>query len=128
MSQPTHGTLSGSAPALTYTPDPDYAGPDSFTFSANDGTVDSDTATVSITVSPVNDGPVLAPIGDRTVAEGATLSVALSGSDIEGDELTFAMGPGAPAWATLTDNGDGTASLELSPGFADGGTMPSPSP
>jgi hypothetical protein len=47
---PAHGTLSGTAPDLVYTPTPHYAGPDSFTFSANDGTVDSAAATVALTV------------------------------------------------------------------------------
>ena len=50
---PTHGTLSGFNPAtgeVTYTPATDYAGPDSFTFTVNDGTTESAPATVSITV------------------------------------------------------------------------------
>ena len=47
--------MSGTAPNLTYTPDANYNGPDSFTFKANDGTEDSNTATVSITVTAVND-------------------------------------------------------------------------
>ena len=55
---PAHGTLSGTAPALTYTPAANYNGPDSFTFKANDGTADSNVATVSITVTAVNDAPV----------------------------------------------------------------------
>ena len=55
VSGPTHGALSGTAPNLTYTPASDYHGPDSFTFKANDGTADSNIATVSITVTPVND-------------------------------------------------------------------------
>ena len=46
---PAHGTLSGTAPNLTYTPVADYSGSDSFTFKANDGQLDSNTATVSIT-------------------------------------------------------------------------------
>ena len=50
---PAHGTLSGTAPALTYTPDAGYNGSDSFTFKANDGTADSNIATVTITVTPV---------------------------------------------------------------------------
>jgi hypothetical protein len=54
VGSPTHGTLSGSAPTLTYTPDTDYNGPDSFTFKANDGILDSNTATVTIIVEPVN--------------------------------------------------------------------------
>jgi Big-like domain-containing protein len=50
---PAHGTLSGSGASRTYTPAAGYSGPDSFTFKANDGQVDSNTATVSITVKPV---------------------------------------------------------------------------
>src|SRR5204862_7954717 len=51
---PAHGTLSGSGANLTYTPSSLYYGPDSFTFKANDGTADSNTATVSITVNHAN--------------------------------------------------------------------------
>ena len=53
VTQPSHGTLSPSTPggaARTYTPTTGYVGPDSFTFKANDGTADSNIATVSITV------------------------------------------------------------------------------
>ena len=50
--QPAHGTLSGTAPNLTYTPAAGYSGADSFTFVANDGTVNSAPATVNITVNP----------------------------------------------------------------------------
>ena len=50
LSVPTQGTLSGSAPNLTYTPNAGYIGSHSFTFRANDGTTNSNTATVSITV------------------------------------------------------------------------------
>ena len=47
---PMHGSLSGSCPNLSYTPDSDYAGTDRFTFKANDGAVDSNIASVGITV------------------------------------------------------------------------------
>ena len=57
---PDHGTLTGTIPYLTYTPDPDYNGPDSFAFTVSDGTVNSDPATVSINVTSVNDLPVAA--------------------------------------------------------------------
>jgi len=57
-SLPGHGTLSGTAPSLTYTPEVDYNGDDSFTFRASDGKVDSNTATVMITVTLLNDAPV----------------------------------------------------------------------
>ena len=55
--------LSGTAPNLTYTPNANATGSDSFTFKVNDGTVDSVVATVSITISAVNDAPVLAAVG-----------------------------------------------------------------
>ena len=51
VSSPTHGSLSGTAPQLTYTPNQDYAGSDSFTFNANDGLADSNIATVTVTVT-----------------------------------------------------------------------------
>ena len=54
---PAHGTLTGTPPDLTYLPVTDYYGPDSFTFIANDGSVDSNTATISISVAAVNDAP-----------------------------------------------------------------------
>ena len=56
---PTHGSLSGTAPNLTYTPVGNYNGPDSFTFYVTEGTsLESVNATVAIDVIPVNDAPV----------------------------------------------------------------------
>jgi hypothetical protein len=66
---PTNGTLSGAPPDLIYTPDADYYGPDSFRFIANDGQVDSNEATVTITVIPVNDPPSFSPGSNVTVNE-----------------------------------------------------------
>ena len=92
VTQPTHGALSGTAPNLTYTPAADYNGADSFTFKANDGMVDSNIATVSITVTPVNDPPVADPQTVMTDQDNQ-LSITLMGSDIETPpaSLTFAV-------------------------------------
>jgi hypothetical protein len=77
LAQPNHGTLTGTAPALTYVPAPSFNGLDSFTFAANDGQNQSATATVNITVTEVNDPPVPQP--DRmTVAAGQPVTVATS--------------------------------------------------
>ena len=58
MSHPAHGTVAVNADgSFTYIPEPDYSGEDSFTYKANDGTADSHTATVSITVNDVPDVP-----------------------------------------------------------------------
>ncbi|GEM_PF-1676346 len=87
---PAHGTLSGSAPNLTYTPDANYNGPDSFTFTVNDGDLDSAPATVSITVNPVNDAPV-ANAQIVSTPQDTPLPITLTGSDVENDPLTFTI-------------------------------------
>lgn len=56
---PAHGTVVLDSGSFRYTPAADYDGPDSFTYRANDGAADSNVATVSLTVTPVNDAPVL---------------------------------------------------------------------
>ncbi|HEX9996040.1 MAG TPA: Ig-like domain-containing protein, partial [Abditibacterium sp.] len=84
VNAPTNGTLSGTAPNLTYTPNTDFSGSDSFTFVANDGLIDSNPATVSITVRAVETAPVATPqnlTGDEDVA----LDIVLSGTDADGD-------------------------------------------
>ena len=53
VTPPAHGALSGSGADRTYTPAANYNGPDSFTFRATDGVNESNVATVSITVNPV---------------------------------------------------------------------------
>ncbi len=123
VTEPAYGTLSGTIPNLTYTPDTDYFGSDSFTFAANDGMFDSNTATISITVNPVNDPPVLASINDQVLDEGTTLNVVISATDPDGDVISLSAS-GLPAFATLTDNGDGTGILALAPGFDDAGVYP----
>ena len=77
MTQPAHGTLSGTAPNVTYTPTANYNGADSFTFKANDGLLDSAPATVTITVTAVNDAPV-ATAQSVTTAEDTAKAITLA--------------------------------------------------
>jgi plastocyanin len=51
VTAPSHGTLTGTGSARTYTPVPSYEGKDQFTYKVNDGSSDSNVATVSIVVS-----------------------------------------------------------------------------
>ena len=97
---PAHGALSGVAPNLTYTPAANYNGADSFTFKANDGTVDSSAATVSLTITAVNDAPVAADQA-VTTAEDTAKAIVLTASDVDGDALTYAIVVG-PAHGALS--------------------------
>ena len=93
VANPANGTLIGTPPNLTYRPTPNYFGSDSFTFRVRDGFADSAPATVSITVTPVNDPPTLNALAARSVNENAaaqnvTLSGIGAGATNEADVLT----------------------------------------
>jgi hypothetical protein len=71
----------------------------------------------------VNQAPVLAAIGNQTVDENASLAVGISAGDADGDGLSFSAS-GLPAFAQLTDHGNGTATLDINPGSGTAGTYP----
>src|SRR5205085_319178 len=109
VSGPAHGTLSAfnaSTGAYTYTPGANYNGADSFTFKANDGSLDSNVATVGITVSAVNDAPV-ATGGSGTTAEDTALTGSVSATDVEGSALTYSVVT-APTHGALVLNAGGS--------------------
>ncbi len=99
-SGPAHGTVSvdPSTGRITYTPDPDYAGPDSFTYEVCDATGLCATATVDVTVTPVADPPV-ATDDSASVSENgsAVVDVLANDTDPDGDldptTVTIVAGP-----------------------------------
>jgi len=84
VTNPSHGTLSGTAPDMTYKPAKDYNGSDSFTFKANDGTVDSATATISLSITSVNDAPIANAGEDKNITQGESVVLNGSATDIDG--------------------------------------------
>lgn len=97
--QPAHGTvvLDGLAtggiqamytPAANYFNTPDT--PDTFTFRVNDGATYSAPATVSITITNVNDAPVALP-GNAVTPQNQKRDITLSGSDVDGDALEYVL-------------------------------------
>ncbi|MGD0537187.1 MAG: Ig-like domain-containing protein [Verrucomicrobiota bacterium] len=90
VTPPRNGMLSGTAPNFTYTPNPDYLGPDRFTFKVNDGALDSGIATVTITVAPADHPPVAAR-QIVTVVAGTRTPVPLAVQDADGNPLRCAI-------------------------------------
>ena len=90
LAGPSHGLLHGEAPRLIYSPRADYYGTDSFSYKVGDGTFESDPATVSIDIRSVNDLPVAASQSLETDQE-VSIPVTLSGTDPEGEALTFTI-------------------------------------
>lgn len=95
VDSPIHGFVVIDDPATgayTYTPDPNYNGPDSFTFHVNDGSTDSNNAQVSITVTAVNDAPSFTPGPDQSPLEDSSVTA------VAGEQI-------AAGWATLISAG-----------------------
>ncbi|MEY2424445.1 MAG: large repetitive protein, partial [Actinomycetota bacterium] len=85
---PSNGSLSCTGVNCTYTPSADFNGSDLFTFAVDDGHGGSDSASVSIRVSPVNDAPVASP-ASATTDEDRSTPLTLTASDVDGDALAY---------------------------------------
>ncbi|HSN34625.1 MAG TPA: tandem-95 repeat protein, partial [Ideonella sp.] len=95
----THGTVAIVDGQVVFTPDANYNGPASFTYTVSDGNGGSSTATVSIDVKPVNDPPV-AVVDSLSTDEDTALTIApatllANDSDVDGDTLTITSVQGA---------------------------------
>jgi uncharacterized repeat protein (TIGR01451 family) len=97
-----HGTAAlagnGLTATVTYTPETNYNGADSLTVSVADGQGGTDVITVQFAITPVNDAPVLSPIGAKTITEGVGLTFTVTAEDVDGPELVLSaasLPPGA---------------------------------
>jgi VCBS repeat-containing protein len=96
---------------FTYVHDGSETTSDSFTYKANDGSLDSNVVTVTITITAVNDAPVAVADNGGTVAEGGTLngtSVLANDTDAENDSLTAVLVSGPAHASSFVLNADGT--------------------
>ena len=104
-SVPENGTVTLSGTSATYTPNTNYNGNDSFTFYVNDGQENSNIASVSITITAVNDAPYILSIPDAEIGAGESYIYILESYDVDGDDLSYFInhieGDGT---ATISDN------------------------
>ncbi len=113
VTMPSHGTLSGTGASLTYTPDTDYTGSDSFTFRANDGSLDSAEATVTLDVvapacgNSLVEPPEVCDDGNRTAGDGCRADC--GGFEVCGDGQLDSI-VGEQCDDANTENGDGCSS------------------
>ena len=108
VTQAAHGSVTlvdGST--VVYTPEANYAGPDSFDYTLIDGNGQETTGTVSVEVSEVNDAPVAN--GDTVTTAGATpvtIDVLANDTDVDGDALSVS-GVSQPAHGDVAITADG---------------------
>jgi VCBS repeat-containing protein len=89
---PAHGTLVVHADgSFSYTPEANFNGSDGFTYKANDGSSDSNVATVKLTVDPVNDAATITGSTSGSVTEDGDLTASgvLTVSDVDTGEARF---------------------------------------
>jgi len=118
VTQPSHGALTGAGPAWTYTPAADYAGPDAVVVQGTDSH-GSATATVTITVTPVDDAPAASPDSlatafdtPLTVAQAALLT---NDRDVDSTDLRV-TGVGGAVNGTVAISGSDVV-FTPEPGF-----------
>ncbi|MFT5526170.1 MAG: hypothetical protein ACI9HK_004143 [Pirellulaceae bacterium] len=91
----------GASPTITYAPIADFNGTDSFVVEVSDGSL-SDTITVTVTVDPVNDAPVISqsnPVATTMSEDGAptAFAVTIDATDVDNDTLTWTLAAGGDA-------------------------------
>ncbi len=119
---PTNATFVDSgngAGSFVFHPDWTQTGVYYVTFIAGDGSL-ADSEVVEITVTNVDQPPVLDSIGAKTVAEGETLQFRVHATDLDSDSLVLTAGP-LPTHATFVDSGNGAGSFTFMPDFYQSG-------
>jgi VCBS repeat-containing protein len=106
VSPPANGTFTlNPNGSYWWWPDADYNGTTTFTYKVNDGTTDSNVATVTLIVNPVNDAPVTDDVSASGNEDATSIAITLTGSDIEGTVDFFQLNGLPTNGALYTDAG-----------------------
>lgn len=123
VTNPANGTVTCTGNSCTFTPAAGFSGSTSFTYKANDGLADSNTATVYITVgADTNKAPVLSGTQSVSVAYNTTVNFDLdAGTDANGDTLTYTKLTN-PTNGTLNCTGGASRACSFAPNSGFSGT------
>ena len=113
---PANGSVSISGGVITYTPNLNFNGLDTFVYTITDENGGTDTATVDITVTSVNDAPI-AVDDDFTVSEDGSLSDTVKGNDTNGEGTNTVSLASDVSHGDLTLYADGTFTYEPDPDY-----------
>jgi len=102
VDQPAQGVLSGSGKDIAYSPNSDFSGSDSFTYTVSDGENDSSVATVNITVNAL---PVIGADPATTATVGVNYEADLQATDTDSQDLTYSLAGNKPGWMSISDQG-----------------------
>ena len=107
---------------FTYTPNVNFNGTDSFTYRANDGALNSNVATATITVTPVNDAPVITSNGGGataavSIAETITAVTTVTSTDVDGGTPVYSITGGADAAKFTINSSTGALSFLSAPDY-----------
>ena len=89
VNNPNGSIISIEGSIVTYLPNLNFAGQDSFTFIATDGSLNSEESVVTLNINNVNDYPQIESISDTSINEDDVFSIAIVATDIDGDELIY---------------------------------------
>jgi large repetitive protein len=120
VTSPANGTITLNADgSFTYTHNGSETTSDNFTYKVNDGTVDGNTVTVTFTINPVNDAPVVVNATISVIVDGSvTGSLVGNVTDAEGDDLIFSITPvSGPTNGQFTIDADGNYTYEPATGY-----------
>jgi uncharacterized protein (TIGR03437 family) len=101
VTRPANGVLTGTPPALTFTPNLNFNGTDGFTFRASDGVLDSAPATVTLVVNSINDPPVLSVPAQQNIQVGQTLTFSVTATDPDAGQTVTINAANLPSGASF---------------------------
>jgi PKD repeat protein len=116
---PTGATFNSATRTFSWTPTFAQAGDYPVTFTVSDG-MTSDSELITIKVTDANRAPVLGAIGDKTVAENASLAITVTATDADGTALTYSTSA-VPTGATFNA---ATRTFSWTPTFTQAGDYP----